>query len=76
MIDSDNWPWLACSSNPCCAEGDMIVFFLLLLLHKMHQCDLSIRWIVDQLVGWFDWLAGWIAKLGRHEIVVVNCKMP
>lgn len=63
MIDSDNWPWLVCLTDPCCAEGDMITLFSRLLC-ELHQCDLSIGWLAGWLDGWsVSWLvrmAGWL----------------
>lgn len=80
MIDSDNWPWLVCLTDPCCAEGDMITLFSRLLC-ELHQCDLSIGWLagwmVDRLVGWFEWLVGWFflwQTRNRVVVKIVKCR--
>lgn len=62
MIDSDNWPWLVCLTDPCCAEGDMITLFPLAMrnasIATFRLAGWLAGWMVDRLVGWFEWLAG------------------
>lgn len=82
LIDSDNWPWLAHSSDPCGAEGDI---FVLLLLPDAKCINTTFSILLNgESVGWlagwqFVCLAGGIWRsltFARHEIVVVNRKSP